>query len=105
MEKPDDLIEYDQISETTILTDRESSTSSRITYESTDEPLQLISHKLSGDGFVINDEAIEILDCILGPICVVSVSGPKQTGKSGLMNLLLGSPKGFKIANGGTRGI
>lgn len=46
----------------------------------------------------MNDEAIEFLKSIEGPIGVVSVAGLYRTGKSFLLNrMILNRPNGFGI--------
>jgi hypothetical protein len=45
--------------------------------------------EFKGNGFSLNDEAMEILNSIEEDIIVVSVVGKARTGKSYLMNLLL----------------
>jgi predicted GTPase len=58
--------------------------------------------EFKGNGFLLNEEAMEILNSIEEDIIVVSVVGKARTGKSYLMNLLLdniGKNQGVIIEN------
>lgn len=54
-----------------------------------ERPIQLIDFKEGG--FVLNEEALKLISEIKEDIVVVSVVGKARTGKSYLMNLLLGN--------------
>ena len=56
----------------------------------------------------VNEEALEVLRKISGPISVVSVVGLYRTGKSFLVNRIVGRQKGFQVGptiNACTKGI
>lgn len=58
--------------------------------------------------FVVNEDAIRVLQSIEAPICVVAIAGLYRTGKSFLLNRLVEASGGFRV--GGsieacTRGI
>ena len=70
-----------------------------------DEAIQLLSVKVDKNStdakerFVLNQEAMQVLKDVPGPIGVVSVCGLKGTGKSFLLNLILHKFQGtgFKV--------
>ena len=62
---------------------------------------------LSGN-FTVNEEAIEALRKISGPIAVVAIAGLYRTGKSYLVNRIVGQQSGFQVGptvEACTRGI
>ncbi|KAL0477554.1 guanylate-binding protein [Acrasis kona] len=46
---------------------------------------------------VLNEEAAQIITSITEPIAIVSIAGLSRTGKSFIMNQLIGNQKGFQI--------
>ena len=70
------------------------------------KPIQLIS--TNNNKFVLNNNALHLIENINGPIGVISVVGPYRTGKSFIMNRLLGRSNGFACGetyDSTTRGI
>ncbi|KAG2453890.1 hypothetical protein HYH02_002096 [Chlamydomonas schloesseri] len=63
------------------------------------EPLQLIAH--NNNQWTIDDRALEVLKRIKAPIAVVAVCGRARTGKSYILNRLLGAAgaAGFEVAS------
>jgi GTPase Era involved in 16S rRNA processing len=61
-----------------------------------DSPIPLVT--IENGKFQINDKAAEILSNITDTIGVVSIVGLYRTGKSFLLNQLLGRSNGFGIA-------
>ena len=55
-----------------------------------EQPIQLVSTGESFKQLVIQDEALKILASETRPVTVVSILGPARTGKSYLMNRLMG---------------
>jgi hypothetical protein len=47
--------------------------------------------------FLVTDEAKELLTSVKGKVVVVCVAGPYRTGKSYLLNKLIGNPNGFQV--------
>lgn len=64
-----------------------------------ESPLQLV--RLAGDRLELNTAALDYLRRLKGPTAVVSIVGRARTGKSYLLNRLLGrrSPGGFTTGN------
>eukprot|EP00456_Euglypha_rotunda_P079233 TRINITY_DN7605_c0_g1_i1.p1 TRINITY_DN7605_c0_g1~~TRINITY_DN7605_c0_g1_i1.p1 ORF type:complete len:109 (-),score=14.71 TRINITY_DN7605_c0_g1_i1:10-336(-) len=50
-------------------------------------------------GFVVCDEAAKLLSAITSKIAVVVVAGPYRTGKSYLLNRLIGRQSGFSVGS------
>ena len=68
-------------------------------------PVPFIQH--DGEDFVICEEGVELLSALDGPIVVIAVAGIYRTGKSFLLNQLVGHA-GFKVGDtitSCTRGI
>ena len=60
------------------------------------------------NGFVLNDQALEILNSIEKPVAVLSICGPYRTGKSYFLSRFLGMKEAFKLGHttsACTRGI
>jgi hypothetical protein len=73
----------------------------------TNEPIPLIEIG-ENDEFSVNSHALSILRGIKEKICVIAVAGLYRTGKSALLNWLLGRGSGFTVGpsvNRCTRGI
>ncbi|KAL8430406.1 hypothetical protein Efla_007766 [Eimeria flavescens] len=76
----------------------------------TGKPLQIVMPNELHTGFVINEQALEVLEEIPGPIAVIAAMGPIHSGKSFFLNSLLGSeeergfPVGFTVSPG-SRGL
>ncbi|GFR48846.1 hypothetical protein Agub_g10799 [Astrephomene gubernaculifera] len=63
-------------------------------------PLQLVTHDASTGQFSLGEEAISVLKCIKAPLAVVAVCGRARTGKSYILNQLLGTAgAGFEVAS------
>ena len=73
-----------------------------------EKAIPLISFSNSGK-LVLNDQAIEIIKNISGPISIVGVAGKYRTGKSYLLNqVILNKNEGFGVGgsiNSCTKGI
>ena len=50
-----------------------------------------------GEGFIVRDEAKAMLAALEPPIAVLAVAGKFRTGKSFLLNRLIGQSKGFEV--------
>ncbi|XP_043936639.1 guanylate-binding protein 1-like isoform X2 [Protopterus annectens] len=61
------------------------------------EPICLVETTPSG-GLRVNDAALAVLNNIRENVQVVSIFGPKGTGKSYLMNMIAETPKGFLLS-------
>ena len=60
------------------------------------------------NGFVLNDQALEILNSIEKLVAVLSICGPYRTGKSYFLSRFLGMKEAFKLRHttrACTRGI
>lgn len=64
----------------------------------TTAPLQLIAYDVSGR-VEVSEEALACLRAIRTPISVVAVCGRARTGKSYILNQLLGQSAGFQLAH------
>lgn len=63
-------------------------------------PVQLVHHDPSTGQFSLGEDAIAVLKRIKAPISVISVCGRARTGKSYILNQLLGaSGAGFEVAS------
>ena len=62
-------------------------------------PLQLISYDPSTGHVSVNRDAAACLRSIRSPVGVISVCGRARTGKSYILNQLLGQSTGFKLAH------
>lgn len=61
-----------------------------------EEPLPLV--RLDGTRLHVNEDALQIVKDIKGPVAVISVCGLPKTGKSYLMNkMLLNKKQGFAV--------
>ena len=47
--------------------------------------------------FVLNEEAVALLQMLKCPVCPIAIAGLYRTGKSSLLNWLLDRPGGFKV--------
>jgi hypothetical protein len=63
------------------------------------EPLQLVSIDEKTGKLQVGESALKMLRAIRTPIGVVAVCGRARTGKSYLLNQLLGRSTGFKLAH------
>ncbi|GIL52651.1 hypothetical protein Vafri_8448 [Volvox africanus] len=64
------------------------------------KPVQLVHHDPSSGQFSLGEEAIAVLKRIKAPIAVVSVCGRARTGKSYILNQMLGTAgAGFEVAS------
>eukprot|EP01022_Parablepharisma_sp_SALTPOND_P029652 TRINITY_DN742_c1_g1_i13.p2 TRINITY_DN742_c1_g1~~TRINITY_DN742_c1_g1_i13.p2 ORF type:complete len:1190 (+),score=82.88 TRINITY_DN742_c1_g1_i13:407-3976(+) len=63
-----------------------------------EKPIQLITINSSGN-FIVNREAIEMIRGIKKKIAVVAVAGQYRTGKSYLLNRLIGRQNGFELGS------
>ncbi|CAN7993322.1 unnamed protein product [Ixodes hexagonus] len=62
-----------------------------------DEPLQLVKPDLDHKRLVLVKENIKVVSRIEGPVATIAVVGKFHSGKSFLMNQLMGKTKGFGI--------
>ncbi|RLN54762.1 hypothetical protein BBJ29_007776 [Phytophthora kernoviae] len=62
-----------------------------------EEPVPLITFNEDEDKLNVNDEAVSILRCIDGHVAVVAMAGLYRTGKSSMLNWLLGRQSGFRV--------
>lgn len=63
------------------------------------EPMEFIKTGEDGTSFVLNEAAIELLQNVKKPMVVVSVVGMYRTGKSYLLNRLMGRSDGFPLGS------
>jgi len=63
-----------------------------------DKPIQLLSIDPSGN-FILHDEALTMIKNIKKKIAIISVAGQYRTGKSFLLNRLLGRQGGFELGS------
>jgi hypothetical protein len=61
------------------------------------DPVQLISTGSSGSELIINADALNLIKDEKRPVTVVSIIGPYRTGKSYLLNRLMGKSNGFEL--------
>ncbi|OQS01069.1 guanylate-binding protein, partial [Thraustotheca clavata] len=61
------------------------------------EPIALLQFDDKEDRLQVNEEAMEILQKIDGKIAVVAMAGLYRTGKSSMLNWLLGNQRGFRV--------
>jgi len=61
------------------------------------DPIQFISTGELGHNFELSDEALKILDTETRPVTVICIVGPYRTGKSYLLNRLMGKNNGFPL--------
>ena len=68
-----------------------------------DEPISLvdIQSQNNQDTFVINSQALALLESIHGKVAVIAMAGLYRTGKSSMLNWLLGKnrSRGFKVSS------
>ena len=62
-----------------------------------DAPIQFVSTGPSGSELIILQDAIKKIQSELRPVTVVSIIGPYRTGKSYLLNRLMGKANGFEL--------
>ncbi|KDO26951.1 hypothetical protein SPRG_07664 [Saprolegnia parasitica CBS 223.65] len=62
-----------------------------------DEPIALLHFDEKEDRLQVNEKAMEILQKIEGKISVVAMAGLYRTGKSSMLNWLLGNQSGFRV--------
>eukprot|EP00698_Gefionella_okellyi_P021737 TRINITY_DN7113_c0_g1_i2.p1 TRINITY_DN7113_c0_g1~~TRINITY_DN7113_c0_g1_i2.p1 ORF type:complete len:517 (+),score=109.13 TRINITY_DN7113_c0_g1_i2:68-1618(+) len=61
------------------------------------QPVQLVRPSLQHDGFEVVDESLISLNSLTGPVAFVAAIGPYHSGKSFLLNMLLGGTSGFAL--------
>ena len=61
------------------------------------DPIQLFSTGASGSELILNQTAIDIIKTETRPVTVVSIIGQFRTGKSYLLNRLMGKSNGFEL--------
>jgi hypothetical protein len=61
------------------------------------QPVPLITFSEDEDQLKVNDEAVELLRRIDGHVAVVAMAGLYRTGKSSMLNWLLGRQSGFRV--------
>lgn len=61
------------------------------------EPIQFIATGELGNEFVVSPDALRILDAETRPVTVICIVGPYRTGKSYLLNRLMGRNNGFPL--------
>lgn len=66
-------------------------------YASTDKPLQIVKPSHDHRRLIIHQENIKAIAKIKGPVATVGVVGKFHSGKSFLMNQLMGKTQGFGI--------
>ncbi|EGZ14145.1 hypothetical protein PHYSODRAFT_286750 [Phytophthora sojae] len=62
-----------------------------------EEPVPLITFSEDEDQLKVNDEAVGLLHRIDGHVAVVAMAGLYRTGKSSMLNWLLGRQSGFRV--------
>ncbi|RLN72886.1 hypothetical protein BBJ28_00020679, partial [Nothophytophthora sp. Chile5] len=62
-----------------------------------EEPIPLITFSEDEDQLKVNDDAVEVLRRIQGHVAVVAMAGLYRTGKSSMLNWLLGRQSGFRV--------
>ncbi|OQR87765.1 guanylate-binding protein [Achlya hypogyna] len=78
-------------------TRRSSSASDDALTQFPDEPIALLHFDEKEDRLQVNEQAMEILQKIEGKISVVAMAGLYRTGKSSMLNWLLGNQSGFRV--------
>lgn len=83
---------------------RSSSSSSNSSYGSPrssgdfpEEPIPLITFSENEDQLKVNEDAVDILKKIDGKVAVIAMAGLYRTGKSSMLNWLLGRSGGFRV--------
>jgi hypothetical protein len=77
-----------------------------VTAPADDEPIPFIEHV--NNQFRVSERGAALLASINGPVVVVAIAGPYRTGKSFLLNRLIGRQSGFAVGptvNPCTKGI
>ena len=64
-----------------------------------EKPLELITTGKEGDNLILNPASIRILKNEYRPVTVVTIIGPSRSGKSYLMNCLMGKSDGFPLGH------
>ena len=62
-----------------------------------DKPVQLITTGASGSELIMVEDAVQRIKAETRPVTVVSIIGPYRTGKSYLLNRLMGKANGFDL--------
>lgn len=62
-----------------------------------EEPIPLITFSDNEDQLKVNEDAVSILKKIDGKVAVIAMAGLYRTGKSSMLNWLLGRPSGFRV--------
>ncbi|KAG9411390.1 hypothetical protein AC1031_017030 [Aphanomyces cochlioides] len=62
-----------------------------------DEPIALLHFDEKEDRLQVNEDAMKILQKIEGKISVIAMAGLYRTGKSSMLNWLLGKQRGFRV--------
>jgi len=64
------------------------------------DPVQFVSTGESGSNLLVNEDVIKILENERRPVTIVSVIGPYRSGKSYLLNRIMGNNnKGFPLGS------
>ncbi|DBA01621.1 TPA: hypothetical protein N0F65_011377 [Lagenidium giganteum] len=74
-----------------------SAATERAVQEFPEEPVPLITFTENEDELVVNDDAVQILRKIEGQVAVIAMAGLYRTGKSSMLNWLLGRQSGFRV--------
>jgi len=69
----------------------------QIVDEFPDEPIALLHFDDKEDKLLVNQDALRILQKIDGKIAVMAMAGLYRTGKSSMLNWLLGKQSGFRV--------
>ncbi|KAK8756581.1 hypothetical protein V5799_000715 [Amblyomma americanum] len=72
-------------------------TASFQSFTSNDAPIQIVKPSADHKKLIVDDENIKAISKIKGPVATVGVVGKFHSGKSFLMNQLMGKTKGFGI--------
>uniref|UniRef100_K3XAM0 GB1/RHD3-type G domain-containing protein n=1 Tax=Globisporangium ultimum (strain ATCC 200006 / CBS 805.95 / DAOM BR144) TaxID=431595 RepID=K3XAM0_GLOUD len=62
-----------------------------------EEPIPLITFSENEDQLKVNEDAVALLKKIDGKVAVIAMAGLYRTGKSSMLNWLLGRPSGFRV--------
>lgn len=62
-----------------------------------DEPIPLITFSENEDQLRVNEDAVSVLKRIDGNVAVIAMAGLYRTGKSSMLNWLLGRQSGFRV--------
>ena len=61
------------------------------------DPVQFVSTGSSGSELILNESVMEQIKEERRPVTVISIIGPYRTGKSYLLNRLMGKANGFEL--------